>query len=345
MSALGIESMNDASQWSALQGDAVTPSIDFSISNELQVFRFGPDRVSGRVQATTAASSHLLRRSLGPFDLSGYDELRLALHSDRTADGTSGAPFFLELRLGSAALGVDGPANSWQRYLPVGRQNVWENHSFALVDLDPAVRSALTVLQLRCVDSSRAFRVYIDDVTATRGEMIADVDTALLARLHEAFELGGTPVPADVVLAGSSVVPMVPAIRLLHYATHFSNERTNQSESRADFNDGGYRLRGPSVAYDLFYAVEALATTRADQARILDFVLRTLGPRGILSVAGDELPLELVTPSELDRLRVSGLPGDRPLIYFRVLARQQSSSTRQVSSVQQVLVETGFKAA
>jgi hypothetical protein len=345
MSTLGIESMNEASQWSALQSDAVTPSLDFSISNELQVFRFGPDRVSGKVQATTAASGHLLRRSLAPFDLSAYDELRLALRSDRTADGTSSAPFFLELRLGSAALGVDDPANTWKRYLPIGRQNVWENQSVALVDLDPSVRGALSILQLRCVDSSRAFTVYIDDVTASRAEMVADVDAALLARLHEVFELGGSSVPAEVVLAGSSVVPAVPGIRLFHYATQFSNERTNQSESRADFSDEGYRLRGPSVAYDLFYAVEVLATTRADQARILDFVLRSLGPRGVLIVAGDELPLELVAPSELERLRVSGLPGDRPLVYFRVLARQQSSSTRQVGSVQQVLVETGFKAA
>ncbi len=333
-----LDPMDNAAPWSALEPDDATPSTELSLAPDALHFRFGADRRSGRITATTAALDHRLRRSLPNVDLAAFDELRFWLRSDRVADGTAARPFFLELRLASAAMGLDDAANTWHRFLPVTRAESWELVRLSLADLSAAVRGAVNRLQLRCVDASAAFTCYIDDLTAVREAMVADVDAALLERLHERLTINGTQVPAVFHLPELVPAQARPFIRLMHYDVRFAEERTGSVENRGDYSGPGYRLRPPALAYDLYYELDIPTDTRAHQAQILEFVLATLAPRGDLIVNSIPLPLERVeggaVSAEGERLT------DRAAMRYRVATRQEvAPSVPVVPPFQEVVVE------
>jgi hypothetical protein len=97
MSSQFLEPMGDATQWTALRPDAVTPSTEVEITDEQVTVGHGADGRSLKVVASPAAAGHLLHRTLpAAVDITDFTELRLSIRANRRA-GVPGAPFFLEL--------------------------------------------------------------------------------------------------------------------------------------------------------------------------------------------------------------------------------------------------------
>src|SRR6266699_3778411 len=197
MTQLIIDPMDDATRWKALAPDGVTPSTELSITNDTTLVRFETDKKSGLITASVKAKNHLLRQDLpAALDLTGFDEIRLWLWSNRVANGSLAQPFFLEMRLASAAMGLQDPANGWMRSFQAPQAGEWQFVRLGLGDLPSPVRSAVNQLQLRCVDATTAFTCYLNDILAVHEEVIGDVDAALLEQLHQKASIAGTPVPA-----------------------------------------------------------------------------------------------------------------------------------------------------
>ncbi len=337
MVQLDIDAMNDATQWSAFAPDGITPSTELQISTDATVVRFGKDQRSGRITASSAAQNHLLRRALPALDLSSFDEIRLWLWSPLVADGSAAQPFFLEVRLGSAAMGIQHPNNKWSRSLAVPQASMWHLARLDLNDLPGEVRSAVNQVQLRCI-SSRAFTCYLDDVLAVREEMIADVDAALLALLHEQISINATAVPAFFVHPENPPTAVIPSIRITQYDIQYNGERTSPVQARSDYSGNGFRLRPASIAYELYYAIDVYADTRQHKAQILEFVLRTIAPYSVLLVNGTQVPIEWATISPFDD--TGRFRSDRELLYFKVLTRQEVGRSEQATPPYQAVTIT-----
>ncbi|MBZ4373791.1 hypothetical protein [Corallococcus sp. AS-1-6] len=342
MAHLLVEPMDTAAAWSALAPDGVTPSTELSIADETTQVRPGTDGHSGRITASATAAGHLLRRTLGaPVDLTPYRELRLWLNASRVATGAPAQPFFLELRLGSVALPADAASNTWNRFLPVAQASTWELHRLSLDDLAPATRSAVVTLQLRCV-AEGPFTCCLDDVLAVRDEMVSDVEAALLERLHNVLVVEGSPVPAEVH-SPDVAPPAKPYLRVTPLGVEPSDARTPSTTVRSDFSSTGFRTRPAGFAYDLWYQVEAFASSRADEARLLDFALQRLPPRGDLLVNGAPIPLEMRTLPATEL--IGGSRGERVGLVYRVLARNDSLPATGTRGVSNVLVAVDPKVA
>ena len=330
MSQIVLDAMNNAAAWIALAADGVTPSGEIALADDPLRFRYGNDATSGRLTATTTALNHLLQRSLPALDLTDSDELRLAINADRAAGESGNRPFFLELRLASAAMPFNAPANTWHRFLPVGRTGEWELVRLGLAGLDPAVRAAVSAVQLRCVDASRAFTCNVDDMMAVKNELFADVEAALRRRLHEQVVVNGSPVPA-VVHAPDAPVPARPYVRILLRDVRFADPRTPSTSTRCDFSTDGYRLRPAGVGYDLYYQVDVWADDRPAQTRLLEFTLAELGPHGELLVNGAPLAITMVDVGPLDL--IGGARTDRVGFHYRIAARLESAAASPVKPV------------
>lgn len=306
MPHLLVEPMNQASQWSALAPDGVTPSTTLSLGDDATVGRFGADGTSGRISGKQGALHHTLRRSLPALDMSDYDELRFWLRSDRVANGSPSHPFFLEMRVGSAALPPDHADNGWVRNLPVFQAEQWELVRLSLRDLPAAIRSSVSLLQLRCVQVSQPFTCHLDDLLAVREAMLADVDEALLARLHEQVSVDGTPVVAHLAHPGVTE-PDAPFIRVRPTGLRLARERRQGGTQRSDFKGNGFALLPDVVGYDLFYDVTVQTASRAEEVQLLEFLLDNFSPRSYLLVHGGPLPIEhveLEVPTDAFRLRL-----------------------------------------
>lgn len=327
-----IDDFSDATRWDAFQPDD-TPSAALVAADDLEHHRYLPDATSMRVDASAGAGQHYLSRTLGPLDLTAFPELRFWYRATVASDGSPQRPFRLRLQLGSAALAVGAPGNDWHRFLPALGPGIWQFVRMEMDDLAPQVRGALTTLRLTAVDAAGGWTVWLDDLAACRPELIADVDLALLDLLHERLDIGGTPVPAQVHVPGAPT-PQAPWIRIVHHRVDFSDRRADSRRPRTDFTDTGYRLRGESVGYDLYYRVEGATTDRDAQVRMLQFVLDTLGHRGELLAGGLPLPLERVPrPPEEE-------PSDVPALHYRVCARQERGAHQHVLPVLQTTVTT-----
>ena len=115
MSHLVVDDLADLTPWAAR-----TPT--GAASAAITLARSPAARLGGpalRIEAGPDATGHRIERALGPLDLSPFDDLELWVRGDRAADGSDGRPFYLELRLGSAALAVGASGNAWQRLIPV----------------------------------------------------------------------------------------------------------------------------------------------------------------------------------------------------------------------------------
>jgi hypothetical protein len=86
-------------------------------------------------------------------------------------------------------------------------------------------------------------------------------------------------------------------------------------------------LRPAAAAYELGYALEALATTRAAQAEINDFLLGALPSQGTLRVAAQPLTYEgIAAPAASHEL--SPVPTPRQRLHYRVWAWRSDTAAR-----------------
>jgi hypothetical protein len=334
-----VDGMDAAGPWQAFAPDGVTPSTELSLRIVAAKPRPGGDPSSARISASAKAQNHVLRRALPGLDLTNFDELRLWLTSDRIADGTATRPFFLELRLGSAAIGLGNPANTWQRYLPISQARTWEPVRLSIGDLAAGIRSAISAVQIRSVQAA-PFDCNVDDIVAVREAMIGDVDAALLGLLDGILVVNGVKVPA--VLHPADATQARPYIGILQYDTAFSRDRTDSASPRGDFTDNGYVLRPQSNGYELFYQVTAIANDRAAQTQILEFILRTLTPRGQLMVNDLPLPMEAVFVTPIDQ--IGGHRTDQIPLFYKISTRQEVGSGTVVTAAKTTIVSTDFMA-
>ena len=331
-----VDLMDDAGPWQAFAADGVSPSTELALTVDTSRPRFGVQTSSGRVSGSVGASNHTLRRAVPNLDLTTFDELRLWLNGDRPADGTPARPFFLELRLASATTAIGSPGNTWQRYFPLSQTNTWESVRLSISDLPAAIRGAVNLIQLRCADASTSFRCNVDDIIAVRDEMIGDVDAALLASLNGILVVNSHPVLAVLHPANAALTQARPYFEITQYDVVYSRERTQSTRPRADFTDKGYSLRPPSNAYELYYEITAVADDRITQSQMLEFILRTLTPRGALIVNGCPLPMEALSVDPEDQL--AGVRTGIPLFY-RISTRQEVGVSETVSAARVVIIE------
>lgn len=316
-----IDAMDDASQWTPLAPDGTTLSSEISMTNDSQKFSFGEDNSSGRITATANARNHSLRRSMPVKDLSLFDDIRFWFWSRRVADNSSSRPFFLRLRLGSAAMALTNPGNVWFRYLPVFRAEAWELVRITIADLAPQIRSAVNVIELACIDAA-PIECNLDSLLASREEMVGDVEAALAAKLHERISVGGTAVIAHVHNPDDPTAIAMPNIRIIPRPILLNGERASSGESRTDFTENGFRLRPAGVPYDLYYDLDVFAQNRRHKVEIYDFLLETLAPRSELIVNGRPLPIELVNP--ISEPINNQILSERTVLRFKVSAWQPS---------------------
>ncbi len=336
MTQLIIDPMDDATRWKALAPDGVTPSTELSITNDTTLVRFETDKKSGLITASVKAKNHLLRQNLpAALDLTGFDEIRLWLWSNRVANGSLAQPFFLEMRLASAAMGLQDPANGWMRSFQAPQAGEWQFVRLGLGDLPSPVRSAVNQLQLRCVDATTAFTCYLNDILAVHEEVIGDVDAALLEQLHQKASIAGTPVPAFLTHPENPPQAVIPSIRITQYDIQYSRERTTSVRARSDFTTTTFLERPMSIAYDLYYFIDVYADTRANKTQVMEFVLHTLSPSNVLIVNATEVPIEWVTIEPLDDTRK--WRSDRELLYFKVATRQEVGIAEPVTPPYQAI--------
>lgn len=333
MSSIPIDAMDSAAPWTALAPDGTTPSTLIGFAVDATRFRYGPDRKSGRITAAEGATGHAVRRALAALDLRELDELRLWVQSDRT---TAGSAFFVEVRLGSAAMPLGDPANTWQSFVAIENRNSWELVRIGLGDVPPAIRAAVDRIELRCVDG-RPFTLWVDDVIAVRPEMIGDVEAALVARLHNRVSVGGSPVPAIVHAPDLPAPVQKTYVRIMLFDVRYSDERTSAVRTRGQYTSEGYDIRPRSFAYDLVYQLDVFAEDRAGQTRLLEFLLAELGAFGALLVADVQAPIELSRLPALEML--GGERSDRVGLLWRVLVRDEVGDRERVRGAQTVIVE------
>jgi hypothetical protein len=320
VSHLVVDDLADLTPWAAR-----TPT--GAASAAITLARSPAARLAGpalRIEVGPDATGHRIERSLGPLDLSPFDDLELWVRGDRAADGTDGRPFYLELRLGSAALAVAASGNAWQRLIPVASAEAWQAVPLALDDLPAAVRGAVTQVRLTCLDASAPFTLDLDRITALHPQLLADVDAALVDRLGGRVELGNRIVPAVVDPAPA---PTAPFFRLTSYGARPAPERSPAAGVRTDFTGQGFSIRPPSVPFDLLYAVDAVTDDRADAATLLEYVLSELAPRSVLDVAGRPLTVDWV---EAPQLALATLPG-QPTVHLRVATSQRVNVAREAA--------------
>jgi hypothetical protein len=312
MSHLVLDDLTDLGPW-------VARSPDGSASTAIAV---GPGPVTrtgsptARIEASPDALGHRVERELAAVDLSPFDDLELWVRGDAIADGSEVRPFYLELRLGSVAVAAGASANAWHRLVPVTAPDVWQAVPLALDDLAPAVRSAVTQIRLTCVDAAAPFALDLDQLTALRPELLADVDMALVARL-------GAAAPAVVLPAEAEPAP--PFFRITSYGVRPAPERSPASGFRSDFTGQGFSIRPPSTPFDLFYAVDAVTADRADAARLLEYAYSELTPVAVLETAGRPLTLEWVDGPQLARTEIA----KQPTLYLKVSTAQRSTAARE----------------
>jgi hypothetical protein len=321
VSHLVIDDLSDLAAWQAL-----TPTGGASTAIAIEPGA-GPRPLERgmTIRATTDAENHRVERALAPTDVTPFADLELWVESDRAADSSDARPLFLELRLGSAALAIGAPGNPWHRLIPIATADTWQFVALALDDLPAAVRDAVTSIRFTCVDASVPFVVGLGSLRAVSAQLLSDIDAALLERIANKLELNDKPVPAVVE---PEAEPDQPFLRLRNYAVRPAPERSPSSGTRTDYTESGFSIRPASVPFDLFYAIEAAAGTRADAAAMLEFALAEFTPRSTLDVAGRQLTVEWADPPQLALPAIQG----QPSVYLRVSTSQRALAARDAAA-------------
>lgn len=302
MTPLLLDNFADAAPWSPLAPDG-DPSTQIVVSS---------DGASLLIDIQDGANGHRVRRSLASQNLSAFEEIRLLVNADRSADGSSARPFFLELRLGSAANEIDSETNPWRRVIPVRRPATWESVRFSLADVPANVRNALTQIQLRALTNGPA-AIRLDTLLAVKEDLIADVEAELVRRLSGQISIDGDPVAA-VVDNPDAAAPELPHIRIFPGPLDMLPDRGNASGPRWDYTEESSRIDAVPVPVSLTYEIDVFAATRADQAAMLDAVLRSLAGAPALEVNGNEYGIQWLPPVPANMLNQP----TRPRLRFQV---------------------------
>lgn len=318
MSHLVVDDFADLAPWSAHAADGST-------SSAVSIERGAASRPGGRtmrIAVGTDASDHWVERALASLDLSHFDDLELWVRCDRSADGSESRPFFVEVRIGSSALAIGANGNEWHRLIPIPAPAAWHAVPLALDDLPASVRGSVSQIRLTCLDASAPFALELDRITALHPELLADVDAALVDRIGGRLEVHNTAVPAVVLPTDA---PQKPFFRITSYGVRPAPERSPSAGTRTDYTGQGFSIRPPSVPFDLLYAVDAVAASRADAAALLQFVYSELTPVGVLEVAGRPLTIEWVEAPQLARTEIAG----QPTVYLKVSTAQRATEARE----------------
>jgi hypothetical protein len=329
-----LDSFNTA--WASLEPDNSTPSSALVMSIDTDMFRFGADQSSGRISATTEAADHRLRHTFPAVDLTTYDELRLSILSDLAANGGA-APFYLELRLASAAMSFEDTANTWRRYLPISEANQWETARFTLYDLPDAVRSAVTMMQVRCVAVPRGFTIYLDDPIAVRQEMIGDAEQALVEYLNVHVRIDDAPVPVYITHSGTTASEE-PYLHVTLYGIRYVQDIPVQQ--RVDFVDAGYSLLPPAVGYELYYEIDCRAPERSTSVRLFESVLAACVPRRQLRINNVLHRLEQINIDLHDTFQRA----EHLLVRFKISTQQEVGAPQRVQvPYHEIAVGVGYQ--
>ncbi|OYY91537.1 MAG: hypothetical protein B7Y45_02990 [Sphingomonas sp. 28-66-16] len=327
-----IDDMQSTAPWAALSPDGVTPSAALSLAADASTPTPSGDARSIVATRAGPALNHRLRRSIPPVDLATWPELRLTMQADVATGSRPESPFYLELRLGSAAAPIGAPGNDWHRRLAIERADAWEAQRLSLVDLPGPVRGALDQIELRCV-ADTPFAARIDQLVAARRRFPGDVDEALVALLDQRVTIAGAPVPAAIIPAGGALPETVPLILIQPYDLRPAWTRDAAAGTPGNFMaDGTMRLAAASDPFELDYAIEARAADRTDQALLVDFLLGALPRQGTLLVNGEPLRAEWITAPGGERC----FPIERQLIFLRVTCWRERRSPITVAPVKSV---------
>lgn len=312
--------------------------------------RFGPDlmawQLEGSAEAADGITAYAFRLALSQsISLAGYAEIRFWLQCNQPADGSAERPYCLTFQVGLGGSLV----GAWP--LPVGRPGEWE---LQRLELGALSSQSIDWVEISWAKPSISFRATLDDLMAVRDEMITDADAALVELLDSQVEAtagSGTPAPAVVWQAGSTdgtAPDEAPYIRIMPYAIRLARDRTTADEARGVLPGGLYWLRPPSVAYDLYYQVEAVGGTRAQRNRLTEFILATLCPERVIWVGSQLLPVQWVDVASLevpvpDHGPASVTGGGRTPVHVRVRATQEPGSRKVVPPVAQAVLAAGAR--
>lgn len=263
MPTLQIDRFDSKVPWQALT-PANTPSPEIGFALDGPGPALPPNGQSLRVTIAATATGHRIQRTIPATDLALFPELRMWFRGEQLAGGSAGSapPSQIEIRLGSVALPVDAPGNHWHRRLSIARLPIapparWSDVRMALDDLPVAIRGAVTQVALFVLPGAGNLTVWLDDLRAANPQMVVDADTALVAALDGGISIGGTPVPAILVVPGVAA-PAAPFIGIVHYAMTPADILGGQPQRSADHTVAGApdlscaRSLAPAVPHRLY---------------------------------------------------------------------------------------------
>ncbi len=293
-----------------------------------------------------------------PLDLRQTEELRFWLRSSRPGDGSAGKPFYLAFE----ATG-DSSELSWQRLLPIKQADVWEFHRLWLGDMPELLRQAVTTLRLSSLDGSIAFSAALGDVIAGTPEPLQDVESALLQRLDNRFQVNvsGTPtdVPAIVDLPENPGGRTPPYILIIPWSVQAKGERggsgelidnykvvlkSTSSEPPETIETFEVTARPQVGQLQIEYAVDIYVDQRGQKTRLLDAILSDFSRNPLLAVSGEPLALIPFLPDPEQVAEYFASPPGRTPLFYQVIAPIETGDRQwQTLILQPLLIVSGLK--
>jgi hypothetical protein len=289
---LALDGFDAPLQWAALDV-ADAPSAQIVLSPVLQGHPQAVTAGAMQVEILGGAAGHRLQLDLPATDLSAFTDLTFWARSDSVTGSDPGAEYRLLLQLGSIALPIGAPGNDWQRYVaPLGGVG-WSYLRFLLDDLPAAARSAVTEIAITVEAIDGTHTLWLDALEAQARRSSSDAEAAMLAMLDGQLDIGGNPVPA-MVAPDAPAAPAEPFFRIEPLRSAPSPMRAVESGSYTDFDANGYRQRPAPEPWDLYYAIDCEAPTRAEAVQLHDFLLGHFGRNGWLRTGNRALRIDVV---------------------------------------------------
>lgn len=326
-------------QWAAFDA-ASNPSIQIALAAETAAHPQASTADSMRAEFGSSAVGHVLRRTFAALDLSEFADLTLWARSSSRAGADPGSALRLRLELGSAALPIGAPGNSWHRYLFLPQPNAWSYLQFALDDLPAAVRDAVTMIEIAVVDCDSACSLQLDGLEAQSRTLAADAQETLLNIFDGKLVLGGTPVPA-VIAPDAVPFPAQPHFLLTLAKSAPSPKRALGAGVRSDYTDEGYRVRGISEPWDLFYGIGFGDADAANAVQLRDFATSRYGVSSWLAIGNRAWRIEPVDSAQV----VPDAADADPLLYLRIAAWTDRSGSTAVRAANDVTLVIGPRAS
>lgn len=179
------------------------PGAALTLTAEPRTF-FGEVTEVGRLSFAGGGAAYGELVPARPFDLSGFEELRLWVRATARADGTARRPFRLAV---SFADGQDRPGEQHRWFVPFQADGGWELHR---IGIENERRGAVTRIRLETLGTG-AFTVWLSQLRAVREEVPMDVERALIAAWDGVRVPGLDRVPVREFPAASALrIPLTP---------------------------------------------------------------------------------------------------------------------------------------